>query len=280
LAGPIGIFDSGYGGLTILKRIRQTLPDYDFLYLGDNARSPYGIRSFETIYDYSLEAVKYLLSKDCHLIILACNTASAKALKNIQKLDLPNLDPDRRVLGVIRPTVEMVGQITATKKIGVLATQGTVSSESYVLEMRKLFPEISIYQEACPMWVPLIENGELNSEGSRFFVKRNIDNLLSKSEDIDTILLGCTHYPVLYEIIKEYLPPEIKLISQGRIVAASLKDYLQRHPEIDEHCGKSGQVNYITTGSSADFDKRASEFLGEKISSFREENLSVELLTL
>lgn len=280
MKGPIGVFDSGYGGLTILKEFQNALPEYDFLYLGDNARSPYGIRSFQTIYDYTLEAVKYLFSQDCHLIILACNTASAKALKNIQRLDLPLIDPDRRVLGVIRPTAEALGAYTHSDHVGVLATQGTVTSESYLMEMKKLFPKTTLFQEACPMWVPLIDNGESESEGARFFIKRNVENLLKQSDKIDTILLGCTHYPVLYDIIKEYVPPDIKVIPQGKIIADRLEDYLRRHPEIDIKCTKGGETQYLTTGSSKDFDLRAETLMKDRVRSRRVEDLSSELIVL
>ena len=276
MKGPIGVFDSGYGGLTILKQFQEVLPQYDYLYLGDNARSPYGIRSFDTIYEYTLEAVKYLFSRDCHLIILACNTASAKALVNVQKLDLPLIDPTRRVLGVIRPTTETIGDLTVSGHVGVLATAGTVTSESYQLEMKKLYPDVTVYQEACPMWVPLIENGELDSEGARFFIKRNIDHLLSHSIEIDTILLGCTHYPVLIDIIKEYVPSHVRVLPQGNIIAQSLKDYLMRHPEIDEKCNKNGITTFLTTGSSQDFNKRASSILNEKVNSTRIDSLIIE----
>ena len=271
--GPIGVFDSGYGGLTILKEFQKSLPEYDYLYLGDNARSPYGIRSFDTIYEYTLEAVNFLFAQGCHLIILACNTASAKALVNIQKLDLPLIDSQKRVLGVIRPTAERLGELSESKHVGILATEGTVSSESYLMEMKKLFPDVRVFQEACPMWVPLIENGELDSEGARYFIKRNIDNLLIQSNEIDTILLGCTHYPVLADVIREYIPEHIQLLPQGGIVANSLKDYLTRHPEMKEKCLKDGQTTYLTTGSAEDFDKRATSFLSEEIYSSRIENL-------
>ena len=275
MKAPIGVFDSGYGGITILRQFQRLLPKYDYLYLGDNARSPYGIRSFDTIYEYTLEAVKYLFSQNCHLIIIACNTASAKALVNIQKLDLPHLDPSRRVLGVIRPTVESLGGLTKTKHIGILATEGTVNSKSYLLEMAKLNPDIKVFQEACPMWVPLIENGELDSEGARFFIKRNINNLLSRSTEMDTILLGCTHYPVLYDIIKQYVPAHVQVCSQGKIVAESLQDYLFRHPKMATRCTAHGVTTYLTTGSASDFDKRVSSFIGEKVKSHRVNSLAL-----
>lgn len=264
---PIGVFDSGYGGLTILKALTEHLPEYDYLYLGDNARAPYGTRSFETVYDYTLECVKHLFSKDCNLIILACNTASAKALRNIQQLDLPKIAPQRRVLGVIRPTTEIIGSLTKTKKIGIFATNGTVSSDSYPVEIAKFYPDVAVYQEACPMFVPLIENAEHDSEGADYFVKKHIDNLLAKSPDIDLILLGCTHYPLLLPKIKAFLPPHIKVLTQGDIVAHSLKDYLKRHPEIDNLCSKNGQRHFLTTDSPTLFDQKSSIFFGKKIES-------------
>jgi len=280
LQAPIGIFDSGYGGLTVLKKFIEVLPEYDFVYLGDNARSPYGIRSFETIYEYTLEAVRYLIDRGCPLIILACNTASAKALKNIQQLILPRIDSSLRVLGVIRPTAEAIGETTRTGHVGVFATKGTVSSESYIMEINKLFPQVKVYQEACPMWVPLVENNELDSEGARYFIRRNLDNLMRKSHKIDTVLLGCTHYPLLYPAIREYLPDHVDIIAQGAIVALSLEDYLQRHPEIDERCHKEGSVEFLTTGASDDFDDRATDFLGYSIQSQRIDKLETKVSAL
>lgn len=277
--GSIGVFDSGYGGLTVLGQFIDTLPDYDFLYLGDNARSPYGIRSFDTIYEYTREAVRYLASEGCPLIILACNTASAKALKNIQLFDIPKINPALRVLGVIRPTAESIGDMTHTGHVGVLATKGTVTSQSYILEIKKLYPDVHVHQQACPMWVPLVENGELDSEGARFFIKRDLDELMSCSSNIDTVLLGCTHYPVIAPIIREYLPKNVRIVSQGPIVANSLADYLHRHRKIDDQCSKSGMQTYLTTGSCDDFDRHASEFLGFDISSQRVENLESFLYT-
>lgn len=264
---PIGIFDSGYGGLTVMKDIVQELPQYDYLYLGDNARSPYGSRSFETIYDYTLECVKYLFSQNCHLIILACNTSSAKALRNIQQKDLPNIDPDRRVLGVIRPTAEVIGNFTKSGHVGVLGTSGTVNSESYVLEIRKQFPELKVYQEACPMWVPLVENQEYDNGGADYFVKQHIDGILSQSDKIDTFLLACTHYPLLIDKIKEFTPDDITILSQGEIVAKSLADYLERHPEMVEKCSTNGTRRFLTTDSTEDFDVHANFFWGEEITS-------------
>lgn len=263
--GPIGIFDSGYGGLTILKEIRKQLPDYDFLYLGDNARTPYGTRSFEIVYQFTLQAVKRLFEEGCHLVILACNTASAKALRSIQIHDLPQLDINRRVLGVIRPTVEQLNQLTTSKHIGLLATSGTVLSNSYPLEINKLFPEIQVTSEACPMWVPLVENDEANKEGADYFIKQHINRLLNKDWQIDTIILGCTHYPMLLPKIKLFTPDHIQIIAQGEYVAKSLKDYLRRHPEMDNKCTKEGNCTYYTTESTEKFINSASLFLNEEI---------------
>lgn len=263
--GPIGIFDSGYGGLTILRQFRQSLPQYDYLYLGDNARAPYGTRSYEIVYEFTLQAVKKLFSLGCHLVILACNTASAKALKSIQEKDLPLLDPNRRVLGVIRPTAECIGDITKTRHIGILATQGTINSESYPLEIHKLFPDIVVSGEACPMWVPLVENNEFDSPGADYFVQKRIGNLLRKDPDIDTIILGCTHYPLLLNKILKYTPRTIKIIPQGDYVAASLKKYLQRHQSIEENCTRKGTCRFLTTESVEKFEESASIFLRDKI---------------
>ena len=259
--GPIGIFDSGYGGLTILEKIREKLPEYDYIYLGDNARTPYGTRSFEVVYNYTLECVRKLFEMGCHLVILACNTASAKALRTIQQNDLPLIDPERRVLGVIRPTVEAVGEITHSKHVGLLATPGTVQSESYPLEIAKLHKEIVVSSEACPLWVPLIENNEHDSEGADYFIQKNIHNLLKKDEKIDSIILGCTHYPLIIQKIKQYTPEHIQIISQGEIVANSLADYLQRHPGINAKCSKNGEIAYYTTESTDKFAASASIFL-------------------
>jgi len=262
---PIGIFDSGYGGLTILKEIVEHLPAYDFIYLGDNARTPYGNRSFDVVYNYTLQAVKKLFDKGCWLIIMACNTASAKALRTIQQNDLPKINPHKRVLGVIRPSVEAVEKFTKTGHIGVLATQGTVLSESYPMEIHKLFPEIITVQESCPMWVPLVEYNEFNSNGADFFVKKNIDNLLTKDKNIDVIILGCTHYPLLLPKIQKYVPSHIKIISQGDIVAESLKDYLFRHPEINEQCSKNGTLKFYTTEAAETFERQGGHFLNRPI---------------
>ena len=267
---PIGIFDSGYGGLTILKEIHRSLPQYDYLYLGDNARAPYGVRSMETVYRFSLEAVKALFARGCNLVILACNTASAKALRSIQQQDLPGIwDKDgkrlRRVLGVIIPSVESLGSFTRTGHVGLLGTQGTVASESYQMETAKVFPDIKITAEACPMWVPLVEYGEARSEGADYFVRKHIDILLARDPEIDTILLGCTHYPLLLEKIRKYVPEGISIVSQGAIVTASLADYLRRHPEIERECSKGGEVRYLTTEQSDRFADCATTFMGNPI---------------
>lgn len=243
------------------------MPEYDYLYLGDNARAPYGSRSFETVYEYTLECVKHLFDKGCELVILACNTASAKALRTIQQKDLPSIDPKKRVLGVIRPTTEVVGDYSKTKHVGILATAGTVNSLSYVIEIEKFFPDINVYQSACPMWVPLIENNELDSPGTRYFVKKYIDELFAQSKKIDTIILGCTHYPILKDLIKEYLPNDVTLLTQGSIVAAGLKDYLSRHPEMEVMLSKNGKVDFFTTDSPEQFNEHASLFFGKEVKS-------------
>ncbi len=265
--GPIGIFDSGFGGLTVLKEIVSELPDYDFLYLGDNARSPYGTRSFQTIYDYTLECVTYLFSQHCHLIILACNTASAKALRNIQQKDLPEIDPERRVLGVIRPTAEVIGNYSKTGHVGILGTGGTVNSNSYVMEIKKQFPSLTVVQEACPMWVPLVENGEYDKPGADYFVRQHVERILAKDPKTDALLLACTHYPLLLEKIRQFTPEHVTILSQGEIVAESLKDYLQRHPEIDRKCSKKSNLRFLTTDSTEEFDAHGKEFFGREISS-------------
>ncbi len=263
--GPIAVFDSGYGGLTVLDKLRKLLPEYDFLYFGDNARTPYGTRSFEIVYEYTLQAVKKLFSMDCHLVILACNTASAKALRSIQQRDLPIIAAERRVLGVIRPSVEAVAGYTKTKKVGVLGTIGTVQSLSYPMELIKQSEELEVFQEACPMWVPLVENGEGDSEGADYFIKKNVDQLMNQDRDIDTVILGCTHYPLLINKIKKYMPESVNVISQGDIVALSLKDYLKRHPEIDDRCSKGGKTVFYTTESIEKFKQTAGYFLNEDI---------------
>ncbi len=264
--GPIGIFDSGYGGLTILDKIREILPEYDYIYLGDNARAPYGTRSFEVVYEFTRQAVNKLFDMGCHLVILACNTASAKALRSIQMNDLPSIDLDRRVLGVIRPTVECVGEISKNQHIGVLATAGTIKSESYPLEIHKLFPEIQVSGTACPMWVPLVENNESQDEGADYFIRKYIDQLLSKDPQIDTVILGCTHFPILLPKIRQYIPEHISVIAQGEYVAESLKDYLKRHPEMDAKCTKNGNCQFYTTEAKEKFSESASTFLKQQIS--------------
>ena len=249
----------------MLREVVNQLPQYDYLYLGDNARSPYGTRSFETVYRYTLQCVEWLLKQNCPLIILACNTASAKALRTIQQRDLQRLHPTARILGVIRPTTEMIGKHTNTNSIGVLATNGTVQSGSYQIEIEKFFPAVKIEQEACPMWVPLVENNEHGTEGADYFVKKHIDNILEKNKDIDTLLLACTHYPLLRDKIEKHLPKHVKLLSQGEIVAESLQDYLHRHPEIDERISKKAKRIFYTTDSAEDFTAKASIFFGEPI---------------
>ena len=270
--GPIGVFDSGYGGLTILSKIREALPDYDYIYLGDNARTPYGTRSFEIVYEFTLQAVNKLFEMGCHLVILACNTASAKALRTIQMNDLPNIDPDRRVLGVIRPTAECIGSMTQTRHVGILATAGTIKSESYPLEVHKLFEDIKVSGEACPMWVPLVENNEANGEGADFFIRKYIDNLLAKDRQIDTLVLGCTHYPILLPKIQKFIPQGVKVVAQGEYVATSLKDYLHRHPEMDMKCTREGKCRFYTTEAEDKFIESASMFLNE--------NITVQRITL
>mgnify|MGYP000200538319 FL=1 len=264
--GPIGVFDSGYGGLTILDKIREVLPEYDYIYLGDNARAPYGTRSFEVVYEFTRQAVNKLFDMGCHLVILACNTASAKALRSIQMNDLPGIDPARRVLGVIRPTVECVGEISKNQHIGVLATAGTIKSESYPLEIHKLFPEIQVSGTACPMWVSLVENNESQDEGADYFIRKYIDQLLSKDPQIDTVILGCTHFPILLPKIRQYIPDHISVIAQGEYVAESLKDYLKRHPEMDAKCTKNGNCQFYTTEAEEKFSESASTFLKQQIS--------------
>jgi glutamate racemase len=266
-SNPIGVFDSGYGGLTVLKEITAKLPQHDFIYLGDNARAPYGTRSFESVYKYTLECVQWFFAMGCPLVILACNTASAKALRTIQQNDLPKLNPEKKVLGVIRPTTEIIGRFTKTNNVGILATNGTVQSESYLVEIKKFSPNINVIQQACPMWVPLIENNEHNSPGADYFVKEYIDSLLQKNDAIDTVLLACTHYPLLREKIAKCLPSGISVISQGEIVANSLVDYLQRHPEIESGCSKNGLIDFYTTDSTEDFDNHATIFYGKTVKS-------------
>ena len=265
--GPIGVFDSGYGGLTVLKDIIKVLPQYDYLYLGDNARAPYGNRSFDTVYQYTLQCVQWFFEQGCSLVILACNTASAKALRTIQQQDLPNLAPGKRVLGVIRPTTEIIGKFSETGNVGILATNGTVASQSYPVEIAKFFPQLKVYQEACPMWVPLVENNEYEGHGADFFVRKHIHNIFEKGKMIDVLLLACTHYPLLRKKIGEYVPIGVKLISQGEIVAKSLANYLERHPEMEAQCGRNGTRNFFTTDATEDFDNHASTFFGTDVAS-------------
>ncbi len=264
---PIGVFDSGYGGLTVLRELVNHLPQYDYLYLGDNARAPYGTRSFETVYQYTWQCVKWFFNQGCNLVILACNTASAKALRTIQQNNLPVIAPQKRVLGVIRPTTEAIGQFTQSGSVGILATPGTVASLSYPVEIAKFFPEVKVYQEACPMWVPLVEHNEINHHGSAFFINANLHTLFQKGKDIDAVLLACTHYPLLQQQIKEYLPIDVRLLSQGVMVAHSLADYLRRHPEIEELCSKNARLKFCTTDANEDFDNHATLFFGEPVQS-------------
>src|SRR6185295_6256035 len=264
---PIGVFDSGYGGLTVLKAVVAKLPQYDYLYLGDNARAPYGTRSFETVYQYTLQCVKWFFKQGCSLVLLACNTASAKALRSIQQVDLPKIAPGKRVLGVIRPTTEIIGKYSETGSVGILATNGTVTSNSYPVEIAKFFPDLLVYQEACPMWVPLIENNEYQTHGAEFFIKKNLHRLFEKGERIDVVLLACTHYPIMKDKIEKHLPVAVKLLSQGEIVAESLVDYLSRHKEIKQLCSKNGDRIFYTTDSTEDFDNHATTFFGEPVRS-------------
>lgn len=263
--GPIGIFDSGYGGLTILNGIRQLLPQYDFLYLGDNARAPYGPRSFDVVYEFTRQAVLKLFQEGCQLVILGCNTASAKALRTIQQIDLPHIDPRRRVLGIIRPTAEVIGSLTQSRHVGVLATEGTIKSESYTLEIKKLFPDITVSGVACPFWVPLVEYNEADSPGADYFVKKRIDQLMAADPQIDAIILGCTHYPLLMPKIKKYAPAHVRIIAQGDFVAGSLQDYFSRHPEMEQACSKQGTVRYLTTENPNKFRESAQLFLHEHV---------------
>lgn len=262
---PIGVFDSGFGGLSILREIRKTLPEYDYIFIGDNARAPYGSRSFTLVYEYTLQAVQHLFSQGCALVILACNTASAKALRTIQQLDLPKIDNSRRVLGVIRPTVEKVGEISKNGHIGIFGTPATIQSQSYDIEITKMYPSFKVYGHACPMWVPLVENRESDGPGADYFIKKDIDALLSQCADIDTVILGCTHYPLLVSKIKEYMPKSVHVIEQGGIVAESLKDYLKRHPEMEQRCSKGGKCRYFTTEDAEKFSEMGSIFVNEQI---------------
>ena len=263
--GPIGVFDSGYGGLTILKGIRDLMPQYDYIYLGDNARAPYGTRSFDVVYEFTRQAVVHLFELGCHLVVLGCNTASAKALRSIQQNDLPHLDPQRRVLGIIIPTAEVVGQLTQSRHVGILATEGTIRSGSYGMEIQKRFPDIQVTGQACPMWVPLVENNETDNPGTHFFVQKSLEQLMGQDEAIDTIILGCTHYPILLPVIKSHVRSDIHVICQGEYVARSLSDYLRRHPEMDMRCSKNGNVRYLTTENAEKFSENATIFLSERI---------------
>lgn len=267
--GPIGIFDSGYGGLTILKEIRKIMPQYDYLYLGDNARTPYGTRSFDVVYEFTIQAVRYLFKQGCHLVILACNTASAKALRTIQQNDLPRLAPNRRVLGVIRPTVEVIGDISKTHHVGIMATPGTVRSKTYELEIAKLFPDFKVTSEACPMWVPLVENEEYNTPGADYFVKKNIDSLLQQDPQIDSVILGCTHYPLLRDKIRQWMPDNIHVIEQGNYVAQSLKEYLSRHDDMSEHITSEGTIRFLTTELADVFQAKAAIFMDTAVEAER-----------
>ncbi len=264
--GPIGIFDSGYGGLTILEKIRELLPQYDYLYLGDNARTPYGSRSFEVVYEFTREAVLRLFSMGGRVGILACKTAAAKALRAILHLDVPRVAPDRRVLGVIRPTAEAVGSLTRTREVGILATTGTIQSCSYTLEIQKLYPDIAVFGEPCPLWVPLVENRECDSPGADYFVEKYVSRLMRQAPDIDTVILGCTHYPLLLDKIRRYLPEEVTIVAQGELVAASLKDYLSRHPEMESRCERGGECTFYTTESPEKFSAMATLFLQQEVS--------------
>ena len=268
-SGPIGVFDSGYGGLTILRQIRKLMPQYDYLYLGDNARTPYGTRSFDIVYEFTLQAVRYLFEQGCHLVILGCNTASAKALRSIQQRDLPQMDPERRVLGVIRPTVEAVGSITKTRHVGIMATPGTVRSMTYELELAKLSPDIHVTSEACPMWVPLVENDEYDEPGADYFVHKDIQRLMDRDPAIDTVILGCTHYPLLLSKIQQHMPEGVRVIEQGSYVAQSLKDYLQRHGEMAARITSGGSARFLTTESEEAFQIHAATFMGEPLQAER-----------
>lgn len=263
--GPIGVFDSGYGGLTILHGIRQLMPHYDFIYLGDNARAPYGARSYEVVYEFTRQAVTRLFEMGCHLVVLGCNTASAKALRTIQQNDLPQLDPQRRILGVIRPTAEVIGRLTKSRHVGILATEGTIKSESYNMEIAKLYPDIKVTGVACPFWTLLVEYNEADSPGADYFVKKRIDQLMMQDPAIDAVILGCTHYPLLMPKIVKYIDPGVRIVPQGEYVAESLRLYLERHPEMETKCTKNGNVHYYTTENAEKFEESASIFLHEQI---------------
>lgn len=274
-AGPIGIFDSGYGGLTILSDIQALMPEYDYIYLGDNSRAPYGSRSFDVVYEFTKQAVQALFDRGCNLVILACNTASAKALRTIQQNDLPAMGSQKRVLGIVRPTAEIIGDITETRHVGIVGTTGTIQSESYPIEIKKFFPDIIVEAEACPMWVPLVENNEYRNEGADYFIKKSLDNLFNRDPKIDSLILACTHYPLLMDKIKKYVPNGVEVIAQGGLVASSLKDYLERHLELDELCTKGGRTVYYTTESADKFTEAASNFLN-----LNKEGISVERINL
>jgi glutamate racemase len=262
---PIGIFDSGFGGLTVMKEIVQQLPQYDYIYLGDNARTPYGTRSFETVYQYTLNCIEKLFALGCPLVIVACNTASAKALRTIQQNDLPKKYPNKKVLGVIRPTAEIIGNFSTSKHIGILATKGTVVSNSYVLELEKFYPNIIVHQHACPMWVPIIENNEIDTDGAHYFIKKDVAQLMQQHPQIDTILLACTHYPLVAHIVAQYVPKHVQIISQGQIVAASLADYLQRHTALEAQLTQNKTCTFYTTDTVEAFEEKATQFYGQKI---------------
>lgn len=263
--GPIGVFDSGYGGLTILHGIRQLLPDYDYIYLGDNARAPYGSRSFDVVYQFTRQAVMKLFESGCQLVILGCNTASSKALRSIQQNDLPKLDPQRRVLGVIRPTAEVIGKLTHSRHVGVLATEGTIKSHSYKLEIQKLWNDVTVTGIPCPLWVPIIENNEADTPGADYFVKKRIDLILERDPQIDTLILGCTHYPILMPKIRKHVPENVQIVAQGEYVAKSLQDYLRRHPDMEQRCTKHGTVRYLTTENPEKFKENAQIFIHEEV---------------
>lgn len=263
--GPIGVFDSGYGGLTILHGIRQLLPDYDYIYLGDNARAPYGSRSFDVVYQFTRQAVMTLFESGCQLVILGCNTASAKALRSIQQNDLPKLDPQRRVLGVIRPTAEVIGKLTHSRHVGVLATEGTIKSHSYKLEIQKLWNDVTVTGIPCPLWVPIIENNEADTPGADYFVKKRIDLILERDPQIDTLILGCTHYPILMPKIRKHVPENVQIVAQGEYVAKSLQDYLRRHPDMEQRCTKHGTVRYLTTENPEKFKENAQIFIHDEV---------------
>ncbi len=262
---PIGVFDSGYGGLTVLKEIKKRLPQYDYIYLGDNARTPYGNRSFETVYHYTWQCVQWFFKQNCPLVVLACNTASAKALRTIQQNNLIKNFPEKKVLGVLRPTTEIIGNCSKTNHVGLMATNGTVQSQSYVIEIEKFFPDTTVVQQACPMLVPLIENNEFENEAADYFIQKYLNDLLQKDDKIDTILLACTHYPLIKKRIEKFLPADVSVIAQGEIVAASLNDYLQRHTEIETKLSKNRSIQFYTTDSAEDFKNHASIFYGEAV---------------